>query len=85
MEEDRMIYFARLLSAATVMMFVFAGAGLSQTQPQKQTLGSPGPGAAAEWKRECEAKADEKGFKGKKRTAVVAKCVKLGALPPELK
>jgi hypothetical protein len=88
MSRDHMSRFARLL-AVIVITFVHVGPGLSQTQPQKQTLGDPGPGggagAAAAWKKECETRADEKGLKGGKRKSVVAKCIKLGALPPELK
>jgi hypothetical protein len=89
MPRDHMRRVARLLAVTIVMTFVHVGAGLSQTQPQIHTLGSPGPGggaaAAASWKKECETRADEKGLKGSKRTSVIAKCVKLGALPPELK
>jgi hypothetical protein len=87
MPRDHMSRVARLLAVTIVMTFVHVGTGLSQTQPQIHTLGSPGPGggAVAAWKKECETRADEKGLKGSKRNSVVAKCVKLGALPPELK
>jgi hypothetical protein len=84
--ENRMSCFARLLSATIILMSVFAGTAFAQTQPQMQTLGTsrPDPEAGARWKTECERRADEKQFRGKKRAAVVAKCVKMGSLPREL-
>lgn len=85
-KDGRMARFALLLGATIGITVAFVGAGASQTQPQTQTLDSPGPGlnTKARWKMECEARADEKGLKGAKRRAAIAKCVKLGALPPEL-
>ena len=85
-EENLMFCFARLLSATIILVSVFTGTALAQTQPQMQTLGTsrPDPEAGARWKKECERRADEKRFRGKKRTAVVAKCVKTGSLPREL-
>jgi hypothetical protein len=93
MEKDRMPRFPRLLNTivvvptVTVILMSFsAGPVLTQTQPESQSLGTriPDPEEAARWKKECERRADEKRFKGKKRAAIVAKCVKLGRLPPEL-